>query len=356
MGRAMLLLATGATMIFGMVKLSLNEQGILLVQKTAEYASNDHSKNVAYATIQLAMEKINQDEDWIPTQGSPWTETIQGADVSFYYEVLGTGATANEPDTIRVYSNATYLDQESTIVSTFTKEPLSFIPEFKAALSVATNQFGFSIGGSSTVSGADASGTCSDKPAVTVLDAISKAKIELGLLLSPGSLLSPKGKVEIDSELTYSPVDELIARLENKAGVQKISGNYKGSLGSKDDPGVFFVDNYAKLTGGISAGYGIMVIRSGGELEYEGAVSVAGNFEFNGLIIFENAFDFTGRGTPDLKGSVLVGTTENSSAFLDIDLGGNLNIQYDCNAQSYAEAASASLLKQNRFSMLNTFE
>ncbi|MBO6800852.1 MAG: hypothetical protein JJ892_11270, partial [Balneola sp.] len=62
MGRSMLLLATGATMIFGMVKLSLNEQGILLVQKTAEYASNDHSKNVAYATIQLAMEKINQDE------------------------------------------------------------------------------------------------------------------------------------------------------------------------------------------------------------------------------------------------------------------------------------------------------
>ena len=115
MGRSMLLLATGATMIFGMVKLSLNEQGILLVQKTAEYASNDHSKNVAYATIQLAMEKINQDEDWTPSQGSPWTETIQGADVSFYYEVLGTGATANEPDTIRVYSNATYLDQESTI-------------------------------------------------------------------------------------------------------------------------------------------------------------------------------------------------------------------------------------------------
>ena len=355
MGRAMLLLATGATMIFGMVKLSLNEQGLVLVQKTADYTSDDHAKNVAYTTIQLAMEKINQDESWEPTQGSPWTETIQGADISFYYEVLGTGATINDPDTIRVYSGATFLDQESNIVSTFTKQSLDFVPDFEAALSIATDQFTFGIGGSSKISGEEASGTCSDKPAITVPDSPSRNEVLSGAGSKIGSLVG-LSSVKIDPSITYSPVDELISRLENNPGTQKISGNYKGNMGSEANPGVFFVDNYAKLTGGLSAGYGILVIRSGGELEYEGELSVAGNFEFNGLIIFENAFDFTGRGTPDLNGSVLVGTTDGSGTTLDIDLNGNLTIQYDCTAQAFAEAASASLLKQNRYKMLNTFE
>jgi hypothetical protein len=355
MGRSMLFLATGATMIFGMVKLSLNEQGILLVQNTANYASDDHSKNVAFTTIQLAMEKINQDENWQPTQDSPWTETIAGADISLYYEVLGTGATILDPDTIKVYSSARYLDQESTIVSTFTKQALDFVPDFEAALSIATDQFTFGMGGSTTISGNEASGTCSDKAAITVPNSSSKNKI-LGGLGSKLTSLIGLSSVEVDPSITYSPVDELIARLESNPGTQQVSGNYKGDLGSENDPGVFFVDNYAKLTGGLSAGYGIMVIRSGGELEYDGALSVAGNFEFNGLIIFENAFDFTGRGTPDINGSVLIGTTDGSGTTLDIDLSGNLSIQYDCSAQSYAEAASASLLKQNRYKMLHTFE
>jgi hypothetical protein len=99
-----------------------------------------------------------------------------------------------------------------------------------------------------------------------------------------------------------------------------------------------------------------MVIRSGGTLEYEGTLDVAGNFEFNGLIVFENAFDFKGRGTPSLNGSVLVGNTSTNNDIIDIDISGNLNLQYDCKAEEYAQRASASLLRQNRYIRLNTFE
>jgi hypothetical protein len=56
-----------------------------------------------------------------------------------------------------------------------------------------------------------------------------------------------------------------------------------------------------KLTGQQSEGFGIMVIRETANMDYEGedgsSLSVAGNFEFNGLIIFENAYAFDGRGT-----------------------------------------------------------
>ncbi len=364
MGRAMLIIASGAVIIYGMIQLGLVGQKKLVVERTAGYAKDIHAKNTAFTAIQLAMEEINQDNNWHPTEGSPWVNTIEGSEVTLYYDYLGFGASLIEPDTIRMYSTSVYDDETAKIVSTFTKVRLDFVPEFKSALSFATDQFTFSAGGNALVSGNDASGTCSDKPAITVQDEASAEEIlgpdgVLGALFGDDNtdhLESSVAPVAIDSSVSYSPVDQLIARLASQPGTVKISGNYKGSLGTANNPGVFFVENYAKLTGGIDAGYGIMVIRSGGELEYEGELSVAGNFEFNGLIIFENAFNFTGRGTPDLNGSVLVGTTENSNSTLRINLGGNIKIQYNCAAESYAKVASASLLKQNRYIRLSTFE
>jgi len=99
-----------------------------------------------------------------------------------------------------------------------------------------------------------------------------------------------------------------------------------------------------------------MVVRSGGELEYEGELSVAGNFKFNGLVIFENAYNMTGRGTPRINGSVLVGKANDTNERLDIDLGGTIDIQYDCTAEKYAQLASASRLGQNRYKRLSTYE
>ncbi len=353
----MLIIASGATIIFGMIQLGLMGQKKLITENSSEYAKIVQAKNAAFTAIQLAMEKINEDDSWHPTQGSPWETEVEGADITFYYEILGAGATALDPDTIRVYSEAEYFDETATIVSTYTKELIDFVPEFEAALSFATDQFTFSMGGSATINGNDASGTCSDKPGITVQDAASATKVVSGAGSKIGNITSSTGtQVAVNPDLSYSPVDEMIARLYGQPGTQTISGNYKGSMGTASDPGVFFVENYAKLTGGISAGHGILVIRSGGELEYEGELSVAGNFEWNGLIIFENAFDFDGKGTPDLKGSVLVGTTDGSSSTLDVDISGNINIQYDCSAEEYAKMASAKLLKQNRYTRLSTFE
>jgi len=210
------------------------------------------------------------------------------------------------------------------------------------------------MGGSASINGNDDSGTCDDIPAITVPTASDSIEVVHNANMS--NLTSSEGSIAIDPNISYSPVDELIERLSNQPGIVSVSGNYKGDFGSEDDPGIFFVESYAKLTGGIPEGYGILVIRSGGELEYEGALSVAGNFTFNGLIIFENAFDFDGKGTPDLNGSVLIGNTPGNNTVLDIDLSGNLQIQYDCQALDYAKEASASLLKQNRYSRVSTFE
>ena len=166
--------------------------------------------------------------------------------------------------------------------------------------------------------------------------------------------------VKKDTTLSYQPTDDLIERLENMSYSKTISGNYKGEMGSKEYPGVFFVEDQAKLTGGISEGYGILVVRSDGNMTYEDSdgaeLDIAGNFKFNGLVIFENAYNFDGKGTPTINGSVLVGNTEGFSNQIDIDISGNLTLQYDCTAKNYAKKAAALAVKQKKYKHVITFE
>lgn len=363
----MIILATGAFMVLGLIQFGLFEHRKRIQTFNSDYAKDIQAKNVAHTAIQLAMEQINDDPSWQPTSVNPWTREVDGAYFELYYDVLATGATATDPDSIRIYSTAWFggkgakgssdykADSEThQIISTYLKSGLHFVPEAVGGLGLASGNFNFNMSGSASISGNDASGTCADIPAITVPTYTDYLEVVTGAKVS--NLESDEDLIAIDPNISYSPVDQLIERLSNQPGVVDISGNYKGDFGTADDPGIFFVESYAKLTGGVPEGFGILVIRSGGELEYEGALSVAGNFTFNGLIIFENAFDFDGKGTPDLNGSVLIGNTPGNNTTLDIDLGGSLQIQYDCQAIDYAKVASATHLKQNRYTRVSTFE
>lgn len=367
MGRGMVIMAMGSIIVLGIIQIGMNQQRNNLATLTSDYAKEIQSKNASHSAIQLAMERINKTPGWSPSKGSPWTTDVDGAYIELYYDQLSTGATITDPDSIRIYSTAWYgglgtkgsadykaTSSSHTIVTTYLKSGMHFVPEPKGGLGFGSSNFTFNMGGSATINGNDASGTCPDLPAITVPTATDVAKVTSGA--SGSGLVSNVSQVAYDSDMSYQPVDELIARLATEDGVVEVSGNYKGDFGSEANPGIFFVNSYAKLTGGIPDGYGILVIRSGGELEYEGALSVAGNFTFNGLIVFENAFDFTGKGTPDLNGSVLIGNTPGNNTTLDVDLGGNLTIQYDCQAIEYAKTASATHLGQNRYTMVSTFE
>lgn len=363
----MIILAIGAFTTLGLVNTGLFDQRKRIQSYNSDYAKTIQAKNSAHTAIQLAMEQINDDPSWAPTSGNPWTQEVDGAYIELYYDVLAVGSTVNDPDSIRIYSTSWYggtgilgssdyksASESHSIVSTYLKSGLHFVPEAVGGLGLASGNFTFNMGGSATINGNDASGTCDNIPAITV--PTSSDSIEVANNANISNLSSSEGAIAIDSDISYSPVDELIERLSNEPGVVSVSGNYKGDFGTADDPGIFFVESYAKLTGGIPEGYGILVIRSGGELEYEGALSVAGNFTFNGLIVFENAFDFTGNGTPDLNGSVLIGNTPGNNTVLDIDLSGNLQIQYNCESLDYAREASSTHLKQNRYSRVSTFE
>ena len=376
MGRAMLIIAAGAIIAVGILQVGVQSKRTAIAQNSAVDAYEVEIRNKAFTAAQLTMERINASGGtWHPKANNPWEQEIDGTPISLYYNLYPTSATGNfamlEGDTVEIHATARYLDpisdqeREINIITNYVKTSMHFVPEFKAAMQFAVDadDFTFSAGGSSLISGNDASGTCAPKNAIAVRDEDSAENITGSSFIDKllggdhsGQLESDTTAIGIDPDLSYKPVDQLVARLAQLSSVTKVSGNYKGSFGSKEEPGIFFVEDKAKLTGGIDEGFGIMVVRSGGELEYEGELSVAGNFKFNGLVIFENAYNMTGRGTPRINGSVLVGKAEDTNERLNVDLGGTIDIQYDCVAEKYAQLAAAMSLDQNRYKRLSTYE
>lgn len=361
MGRAMLIILSGVMVALGYIGLGTAHQGKIMIDRNVGYANFVTAKNTAHMAIQMAMQKMNEDSTWAEDHhaGSRWTGEIDGRPFSLYTEYIHNSMDYWSPDTVRLYSESNHgdLDEPVEIVSVYEINSLDYVPDFKSPLTIATKNFSYSAGGSSAINGYDASGSgCSDKPGITVMDDNSKYLVES----HTGNDLQGNPPVKKDTTLSYQPTDDLIERLVNTSYSKTISGSYKGDMGSKEYPGVFFVEDQARLTGGISEGYGILVVRSGGTMAYEDStgaeLDIAGNFKFNGLVIFENAYDFDGNGTPTISGSVLVGNTEGYSNQIDIDINGNLTLQYDCTAKNYAKKAAAMAVKQKKYKHIITFE
>lgn len=372
MGRAMLIICAGVLVSLGIIGLSTADQGKMLNKKTVTYFQQITAQNAAHTAIQIAMQKINKDSTWISSHNSrskAWTTSVNEAQDSLYVKYINADHATNDfwkSDSLRIVSWTTISDTSTSHPQTYKAEVTSvyliakfsnLVPDFKSPLSIATNNFTLNSGGSASINGNAPSGSgCSDKPGVTVQNTTAAGQVKNNI-----SSIDVNGtsNVAVDSKLSYQPTDQLIARLKNTQNVTYISGSYKGTMGTKDNPGVYFVNDSAKLTGGISEGYGILVIRTAGDLAYEKdgtQLDLAGNFTFNGLVVFENAYNFDGSGTPTINGSVLVGNTNDYSGTIDIDITGNLSLQYDCRGENYAKKAAANAVKQNKYTRVVTYE
>jgi hypothetical protein len=375
MGRAMLIICAGMLVALGIVAMGTSSQGKLMTKKTVEYAQKTQALNAAHTAIQIVTQEINKkgienmDQQYVDDRNSSnsWTpSTVNGADIVLSIEFLNSDWETNpyfEEDKLRVISEATIDNEyEANVKSVYEVAPFSnLVPKFKSPLTIATKNFTIDTDGSASISGNSPS-ACQDgedpnKQGITVMNQNLEDNVQ-----SETSNIDIEGdpKVSVDSDLSYQPTDELIARLANTDGVRHVSGTTDETLGTASDPGVFFVGDNLKLTGKQKEGYGILVIRDDGELQYEGedgaTLDIAGNFEWNGLVIFENAYNLKGTGTPTINGSVLIGNTKDYEDSININLNGNIHLQYDCAGENYAKKAAADAVKQNQYTRLVTSE
>lgn len=371
MGRAMLIICAGVLVTLGIVTISTSNQGKMLNQNTVNYAEYTMAKNAAHTAIQMATQLINEDENWpnvFNSEDNYWNPTIQGLEVRLHTDFEDNDFwETGEHDLLWFYSKAQLGEKfDNKIVevkSHYRKRPFyELVPDFNGALQLPTDIGNFNVDGNAhNISGIppSSSGCEADdvKPPVVVNSETTKDKlVDAGVKMEEEA--TDPDKINIDPDLNYEPTDELIERLLNSGNAITVNSDYSSALGTPQNPGVFFIEGDVKLTGQQSEGYGIMVIRADASMEMEDPeLSVAGNFEFNGLVIFENAYDFDGRGTPTINGSVLVGETEDHTGDpIDIDLGGNININYDCQGEKYAKMAADGAVQQNKYTLLVSTE
>lgn len=363
MGRAMLIICAGVLMSIGIISMGTNSTARMITQQNVDYAEYTMAKNAAHTAIQMAMQEINQDDEWPNSysEASPWVTEVQGLEVRLHtvYE-QNDYWTSGDHDNIWFYSKAQigdeFGDKFVEVRSRYEKRPFfELVPEFTGALQLPTGVGNFNVDGAAhEINGIPKNAACTEsKPPITTHSQETKDKLLAEDLKKDGGSMSDDDIV-VDPDLNYEPTDELIERLWNSPYRQIVNSDFGTQLGTESQPGVFFVDGNVKLTGQHKEGYGILVIKADASMEMEDPnLSVAGNFTFNGLVIFENAELFDGRGTPTINGSVLVGSTGDFTVDpIDIDLGGNIEINYDCQGETYAKMAAANAVEQNKYTIL----
>ena len=334
MGRALLLICAGLTIVFGIVQTNMQNRQTQGVMTNAGYAKDMQARNLNNAAIDLAIRKLEYDPSW-RNGGAPWNVTLDNGSSNVLIEDSGV-------DTVKLTATSPMDNNQSKVITFIGKAKSTVIPPIKASLGIYDPVFTFSMKGTSDINGNDQSNLATDLSGITVPDQGSKNEITN----STGGASNIAGaggtpSITVDPTLDFSPFSDLISDLENSPSATYLpSGTYKGSLGSPTDPGIFVVDNsQVKFTGGTPDGYGILIIKQTGDLTVDNTeLSLSGNFNFNGLVMFENGWNFTSTGTTYINGSTVTGST--NSAPLDIKLTGTTHINYDSKALSvYAQKA-----------------
>lgn len=374
MGRAMLIICAGVLISHGIMGLAASRHGLELTKKNITYADYTMAKNAAHTAIQMAMQEINKDQEnkgednyWpkFHNETNPWHNVINARNVHVYAKYSEyPDELFFEEEPLRMFAVAEHENLTVKVISQYLMQPFSaLVPDFEGALGIPApaTSYTFSSNGNAHINGTSAS-PCRDEENSSV-PPLKTSDIGHHANLDDFKSDTDK-KLEEDKGFIYEPTDELIQRLSNTDGVTYINANFNKSMGSPNSPGVFFVENSdARITGTVREGWGILVIRTSGEVMIEEngtTLHMGGNFTFNGLVIFENADAFSGAGTPTVNGSVLVGNpaydSEDSPIQTDINIRGNIEINYDCRGADYAKMAAANAVKQNKYTRIVTTE
>jgi len=364
MGRAMLIIVTGVLISVGITQVGLFGRLSQMDNHSTSYAERVQAVNTAHSATDLAVNRLKDDPGW-RTGGSPWQVEIDGAFADVEVETV-------RPETLSVTATAVVNNRTHTVRTIFREQEQHFVPKFKAAFDIMTDLFDFDVNGNAAeINGVSTENGCPAMPGVSVPGEPSKDKIE-----PYDNLISGDPDIDVNPESNFDEISKLIKLLEDQQGTRYLpSGNYRGDLGSAESPGVFFVTGDTKIRGN-TEGFGIMVVRKNATIDFQdldleegdgdedlisfgddGSLDIAGTFDFNGLVIFENAWSLKASGTPAINGSVAVGTTNDWEDKIGIQLNGTPKFRYSCLGQQYAEMASANVNRLgNRYIPLSVRE
>lgn len=337
MGRPLIYICAVTVIVLGIMQINLNGRHLHLIERTSSYANESQMRNMAHSGVENVLYELRSDPTW---RNGYLPYRVQLDYAAAYVTIQDSTQNINlASDQLRLVSSVPF-KRDSVRVAYKVKVVIGQLPDIPGALTLTDSQFTTDLFGSFQIDGNDESGLdTTGIPGITVIDQASKDKIFADdpdhkfLDQVTGSTGTPS--IEVDESIDFTDMEQLIDMLEPNAYF--LEGNYTQDLGSPENPGVFFVEDYAKISGNVN-GYGILVVKQTGNLDLT-TLDLKGNFDFYGLVIFENSWAFDGAGTATIHGSVLVGSPEEASD-LEIRLGGTLKILYNSWALQFANEAA----------------
>ena len=338
MGRALLIIVTGLLVSLGYTFMGMSSQRTNMDVQTVNSATKAMAQNLSHTGIQMAIQEYDDNSSW-----SSGTFTLEDGTVDVTINQVST-------DVLEITSTAQLngANTDHTIVATYDiSENQQVVPLFQGALSSVSGSISFSNSNPKThYNGQDASGTCSDKPGLTVHD-------EDHLDDHQGdSRIEGDPAVAHNTEIKHDYLRNLIDRLVPYASSINHHSDFDNS--TEDNPGVYTIDNKITISGK-TTGYGILIVRNNAQLEIDSDLMLAGQFEFNGLVIFENETKFKAAGKATINGSIMAMSDFGQN--LDILGNGEMKANYDCQAQKkYADPAVNQVLNTTLYTPVSMYE
>ena len=335
MGKAVIILAVGMSVIITILIFSLNQNSNRGLQTAVESYSQTKARLVSNSGIEVYLEKLRRDKS---LSGNFLNNSLMDGSYNIY--IYGS-------DTISIKSVSYFNGVSHTSIARATRDPIS-LPPINSSVYVSSNNTNLNLNGNMTISGYnhDINGNFIDSSGVPgfgvdnltdstyVADSLSK-KVSGGIQGEGGS-----PSVSVVNDTT-----DWLALTENyifAADTNLPSGTYSTGtvLGTQSNPMITYASGDVNFSGS-AYGYGILIVN--------GNINLSGNFTFHGIVI---AY---GESTINTK------TTGDSGIFgAAIFVGDNVNMQSTGNAQLlYSKAAidnAKTNLKSSRFNILSWWE
>jgi hypothetical protein len=335
MGKAVIILSIGMSLIVSILIVSLNKNSNTGLSTAVNSYSNTKARLIANSGIDIYLEKLREDKS---LSGNFDDNSLMNGTYDIY--IYGT-------DTMKIKSVATYNGVTHTSMASATRQAITF-PNINAAVYVSSNSLNFNLNGNMDINGNDhdINGNAIPGPSVPgfgVNSASDSAYIVNNI--KPKVSYAIQGSGSSPSVHTVNDTTNWLELTENlifAADISLPTGTYSTGtvLGTASDPKITYTTGDVDLSGS-AYGYGILIVN--------GNVSMSGNFTFHGIVIAYG------------NSTITTKTTGNAGIYgASIFVGQSVNMQATGNAELYYSSQSIdnakTNLKSSRFTILSWWE
>ncbi len=336
MGKAVLIVTLGLSIIIGILIVNLNANSTRGLQTSVDSYREMQSRLIANSGVEIYLEKLRRNKS---LTGNFIGNSLMGGS----YDVYISGPDSN----LTVRSVGHFNGNDHTCIVTARRSPIS-IPNITSAIYVSTADLGLHLSGNMYINGNDhnldlSAGPSPSLPGIGVNSPTDSAYIINDIRPNiSNSILGLGGSPSVNTVNGNTDWMSVTQNFIFAADTTITSGTYSSgtTLGTASNPKITYANGNVGFSGSAS-GYGIMVVN--------GNLSMSGNFSFTGIVIVYGQSEIITNSTGN---SGILGATIFVGQSVDFKATGNSSFFYSSQSINNAKAN----LKSSRFQVIKWWE